>query len=339
MPVYNGAKYLRETIESVQQQTLTDWELIAVDDGSTDNSWDILQQMSQDDPRIKPHRLERNSGHRTASNRAFQLCTGRFVARTDQDDLSLPDRFARQVKYLEEHPEVGMVASGHYRLFPDGRTTEIHKVRSRIAVRWGLLFDSAYCHSTFMFRRELVDKGNVYRYAPSAYDYDISARVARESKIDAISDPLVMYRIHSQGLATTDKHNMTVAALAVSAREIRRLIRPTRLTREMFCALHRLCKLGTATEKDVEFIPCLRRLMLSFQIETGASDIEMRSLAKRVIAISIRSGSFSVIQAFFRLDPSAVSNALLQRGNREARKLVISAVRRLSRHPWLASKN
>ena len=97
MPVFDGAAYLDETLESLRAQTLADWELVAVDDCSRDASWEILQRHAARDPRIRPHRHERNRGHRAASNTAFALARGRYVARTDQDDLSLPRRLELQV--------------------------------------------------------------------------------------------------------------------------------------------------------------------------------------------------------------------------------------------------
>lgn len=311
MPVFNGAQYLAETIQSICEQTLKDWELVAVDDCSTDESWKILQSAARSDSRIKVVRHEVNKGHRASSNLAFELARGHYVARTDQDDLSMPERLERQVDFLVRHPWVGLVGSGHYRLYPDGRRLAIRKSASPIQVRWSLLFDNVYCHSTFMFRREFVQEANFYRYAPSAYDYEVMARLAHETQIGGIPEPLVCYRIHSTGLASTDKKNMIVAAMAISSREIRRLLYPQRLTRETFCALRRL---GTGIDvctTDLRYLPDLLGLISAFQSYTNASDEETNRIWRRVYRRLVAGVPTRFSGPLVALDPVSYAGNLL----------------------------
>lgn len=119
MPTYNAAPYLRAAIDSVLAQTFTDWELIVVDDGSQDETPEILAGF--DDPRIKMRRLAVHSGRAAARNAGLDLVTGRYVAMCDSDDISLPHRFATQVAFLDAHPGID-VLSGHMMIF-DERST------------------------------------------------------------------------------------------------------------------------------------------------------------------------------------------------------------------------
>src|SRR5580700_1874042 len=107
MSVYNGERFIREAIDSVLSQTLRDWELIVVDDASTDSTRDILVEYR--DPRIRLLRNETNQKQAVCSNRGIAVASGRYIARLDADDVSLPSRLADQVSYLDAHPEVAMV--------------------------------------------------------------------------------------------------------------------------------------------------------------------------------------------------------------------------------------
>ena len=331
MPVYNGARYLSETINSIRAQTLTDWELIVVDDASSDQSREILETYAGMDSRILVFRHEYNKGHRAASNFAFSLARGRYVARTDQDDISLPRRLEIQARYLDANPAVGLVASGHYRLFPDGRKLAIRKGADPVSVRWGLLFDNVYCHSTFMFRSQFVTGPNPYRHAPSAYDYEICARLAWQTQIRAIAEPLVCYRIHSAGLATTDRSNMLTAALAISSRELRRVLGPGELDRAAYCALRRLATGQHVTSAELKYLPKFRKLLRSFQEEVGATDSEM----KRIWRLTLRRlVAHLPLEASVRLwmeDPVGVGDSLLTKLHRglirPARKRLVSTIR------------
>ena len=104
MPVFNGAAHLELTVRSLLRQSLADFELIAVDDGSTDESWAILEAFAERDARVQPHRLARNAGHAVASNTAIERSRGQFIARLDQDDLFLSDRLKVAVETMEASP-------------------------------------------------------------------------------------------------------------------------------------------------------------------------------------------------------------------------------------------
>jgi glycosyltransferase involved in cell wall biosynthesis len=118
-PVYNAARWLQETFESVRSQTLTDWEMICVDDGSTDGSLAILEKASAEDPRFRVMRMPSNGGPSEARNLALSAARGRFIAFLDADDLWLPEKLARCVEWMTEH-RFGFIYHDYRHLSNDG---------------------------------------------------------------------------------------------------------------------------------------------------------------------------------------------------------------------------
>src|SRR3990167_2794091 len=106
MPVYNAGEFLVDAIESIRNQTYTNWELIAVNDGSTDRSLSILKRYARRDKRIKIINLSPNKGLATALNAGLTRAKGFYFARMDADDISMPKRFEKQVEYIDSHPGI-----------------------------------------------------------------------------------------------------------------------------------------------------------------------------------------------------------------------------------------
>ena len=117
-PVYNAAPWLRETLASVRAQTLTDWEQILVDDGSSDNSVAIAEAAAKQDARFRLIRTPQNMGPSSARNLAIEAARGRFIAFLDADDYWEPHKLSRQLDLLERHPEVGLTAARYYEETP-----------------------------------------------------------------------------------------------------------------------------------------------------------------------------------------------------------------------------
>lgn len=121
MTVYNAATYLVEALDSLVSQTYPYLEFIVVDDGSTDSSWKIIQKYSKSDPRFRIYQLKKNSGCSIASNFAFAKTKGKYIARLDADDIAYPDRFQKQVAFLESHPQVVMLGGQCDIISEDGK--------------------------------------------------------------------------------------------------------------------------------------------------------------------------------------------------------------------------
>lgn len=112
MPVYNGAKYLEQTVGFLLASDFKDFEFVIIDDGSTDDSWEKLEELALTDGRIKLYKNEKNMGIVKTRNRGFELARGQYIAPMDQDDWSLPNRLSLEVNYLDEHKDVDIVDVG-----------------------------------------------------------------------------------------------------------------------------------------------------------------------------------------------------------------------------------
>ena len=179
LPVYNGAAYLQAAIDSVLAQTFTDFEVIIIDDGSADATPQILAAFT--DPRIKSVRQD-NAGLVTALNRGIALAQGRYLARQDHDDLSLPTRFEKQVAFLDAHPDHALLGT-RSQIWrgedPTGRGHD-HAVDDA-SLRFDLLFDSPFVHSSVMMRTDAVRAAGGYSRDPAHQppeDYELWSRLS-----------------------------------------------------------------------------------------------------------------------------------------------------------------
>lgn len=195
MPVYNGEEHLREAIESILAQTFEDFEFLIVNDGSTDRSAEVIGAYR--DPRIRLVHNEANSGLIATLNRGLELAAGEFICRMDQDDISLPERIARQTAFMESHPEIG-ACGAWFRKFGTGRGKVVRWQTDPAGIRCGLLFDSMLGHPTVMLRQESLAKYDLY-YDPAyknAEDYALWTKVAEHCDLANLGEVLLLYRVH-----------------------------------------------------------------------------------------------------------------------------------------------
>lgn len=197
MPAYNAEKYLREAIDSILGQTFTDFEFIIVNDGSTDRTKEII--FSYSDPRIVYIENEYNLGICVTLNRGIDAAHGRYIARMDSDDISLPDRFERQVAYLDIHPEIGVLGSLVVRISDDGTTidcppSEINPYECRAS----LLFSTCLAHPAAMLRTSILKKYklNYDDYFRGMEDFHLWWKMSHYTQITNIEEVLLKYRIH-----------------------------------------------------------------------------------------------------------------------------------------------
>jgi glycosyltransferase involved in cell wall biosynthesis len=181
MPTYNGEKFLRPAIESILNQTLADFELIVIDDASTDSTPRIPVEFKDD--RIRLFRNDCNLGIAGATNRGLAVARGEYVALQDHDDVSLPHRLQTQVDYLGAHPKIALVGSAATRI--DERDAVLDTVvepSDELDLKWELLFGCRFRHMTLMVRRRAILEIGGYCQDASfrfATDYDMLSRAAR----------------------------------------------------------------------------------------------------------------------------------------------------------------
>ncbi len=201
MTVYNGEKYLRETIESVLTQTFPDFELIIINDGSTDGTPAIILEFN--DPRIVCHH-QPNAGTCKASNKGLSMAKGKYVARIDADDLCLPDRIARQFEFLEMNPDYVLCASRVRITDADGNyiyTPELPEDDEQ--VRAFMDHSNPFAHSATFFRKEIADRvGGYYEPVNSNFeDFIFLFQLTRYGKAYIFQQPLVSYRLLTGSLS------------------------------------------------------------------------------------------------------------------------------------------
>ena len=215
MAAYNGADLIGATLDSLWAQTFADFEVIVVDDCSTDDTLDVLRACN--DPRLLVIAAEQNVGPVRSRNRAFAAVRGRYIAGLDQDDICLPARFARQVAYLNAHPDVVLLGAAAA-ILEDGIVTSSIKspVTTPRLIEWLLYIENPLVWSTVMVRRDAVPAGDFTR--PDilyAEDFDLYHRMSRIGGIARLDDPLLLYRKHGSGASKRYADTMQASATRV----------------------------------------------------------------------------------------------------------------------------
>jgi glycosyltransferase involved in cell wall biosynthesis len=198
MPFYNAAPYLAEAVQSMLDQTFSDFELILINDGSTDNSEQVIRGFN--DPRIKYIRNEGNKGLVYSLNKGLDEARGVFIARMDGDDISLPERLQKQVQYLKAHPEADLLATTVQLINEKGQHTGYWK-EDRDNINPAHIYEflpvnNCIAHPSVLARAEKI-KSLRYREAQGqAEDYDLWLRwIAAGKTIHKLNEELVKHRI------------------------------------------------------------------------------------------------------------------------------------------------
>jgi hypothetical protein len=205
MAVYNGEPFLAAAIDSILSQTCRDFELIIVDDGSTDGTARILA--SYDDPRLVLLRNPTNLRQTRSLNRGLALARGRFVARHDADDRSHPSRFQRQIEALLADQELALLGTAYEVIDDTGHVLEVVKPpcddqKLKQALEKGNIF----CHGSVMMRRATVQRVGGYNEAfPVTQDYDLWLRISDRHKIGNLEVPLYQFRFYSQTVSRNSR--------------------------------------------------------------------------------------------------------------------------------------
>jgi glycosyltransferase involved in cell wall biosynthesis len=232
MPVYNGEKFLKEAIESILNQTFTDFEFIIINDGSKDNSLSIIEEYKQKDSRIKIID-QKNLGIIKALNNGLKISKGKYIVRMDADDISLSDRIEKQLAYLKKEnaylcgtwahviDKNGVINTKKEFNYPPKTWTE----NKLSMIKW-----NPFIHPSVLFKRELYEKekdknGNLYKNYKHIEDYELWTRINPKYKSVNIQEYLLNYRIHNNQITNRNKIIMDIKAIEIRLLAIFRLIK------------------------------------------------------------------------------------------------------------------
>ncbi len=184
MSVFNGEKYLKESVESILNQTYKDFEFIIVDDGSFDRTSEILKDYIKRDPRIKIITNEKNIGLTKSLNKAIKMAQGEYIARQDADDISSPQRLEKQIEFLENHPEIKILGTFGYLIAQESKILgkEIVPISFQ-AIKKTLIKRNPFIHTSIMVKRETIDRmGGYNENFKTVQDYELWFRILRIAK-------------------------------------------------------------------------------------------------------------------------------------------------------------
>ena len=223
--VSNVQRFLAEAVESILSQTFKDFEYVIVDFGSTDNSTEIASKYAAVDGRIRFHRIAPCSLTQ-ARNAACSIAQGRYIAVMDADDVSMSDRLALQVEFMEKHPGIALLGALADSIRADGQPLAFRNHRppsEHDEIRAALEDDTPFCASTVLFNREAFTAVGGYRLALSqSEDYDLWCRISEHYQCASLQRVVLKYRFHSQQLSLRKQRDQTLCSLAVRASAILR---------------------------------------------------------------------------------------------------------------------
>jgi len=209
MPTYNRALTIGMAIESILNQTYSDWELLVVDNGSTDNTAEIVAGFVGKDSRVKYYNVEKskNPGIADYLNFGIEKALGQYIARLDDDDEWYdPDKLKKQVAFLENNSEYVLVGGGAIMI--DGNRKELYRFFKREKdnkIRNNALYANPFCHNTVLFRKELARKLGGYRYFRFVEDWDLWLRMGKEGKLYNFQEYFSLYLNAGQNLSISNQ--------------------------------------------------------------------------------------------------------------------------------------
>ena len=222
--VYNGEKYLAETLDSLLDQTLANWECWIVDDGSTDSTLVIINDYCAKDSRFNIIKTEGGNGPYVCANIAIPFCRGEFIARIDADDIALPERLRTQSDLMIDHPQVNLCRSYFYYLNSKGHLTQKDFETDLLFLKWQIIFRNRLVHSTMMIRKSWFIECGMYPPKRLAQDWYLWVEALSQDCLHIIRQPLVKWRMHEQSITKNESGHQLRLGAEVSERAVKLVI-------------------------------------------------------------------------------------------------------------------
>lgn len=216
MSVYNGEPFLGEAIDGILNQSHENFEFIVIDDGSTDGSGERLMAAAQKDSRVLFLENNESMGLTRSLNIGLSKATGRFIARQDADDISLPTRLTKQVAFLEKHPEVGVLGSGYEDVDSQGQTLSVNlPPKEHFEIVWHLCIGAnVIAHPSAIFRADLLKANGGYDESfKRSQDYALWGSLLHKTKFANLEEVLIKRRVHPDQISTAASEKQSESSL------------------------------------------------------------------------------------------------------------------------------
>jgi glycosyltransferase involved in cell wall biosynthesis len=222
LPIYNGARYLPEALDSVLAQVFKSWELLALDDGSDDDTPAILEAYAAREPRLHVHRLP-HRGLIETLNHGLDLAQSKYIARLDADDRMHRYRLEYQVRFMLDNPAVGICGSAYQVIDEDGQPGDVGRMPLHDAeCRWQALFHSPFAHPTVLLRRAIIEQRHL-RYDPDwqlVEDFDLWLRFLDAAPGCNLQQALLDYRVHAASVSSAGENEQQAQAARLCVRSL-----------------------------------------------------------------------------------------------------------------------
>jgi len=350
MAAYNAERYVDQAIESLLAQTYQNWELIVVDDGSTDSTPIRLQAWAERDSRIRFYRNNHNLGIGPTRQRALDLARGTYAAILDSDDIALPEWLAARVDHLDHHPEVVVVSGSRIVIDESGkRVCVIHEGGSPEVLHWRLLFGNPVSQPSCMFR--VAEAGQVGGYITEPYleDWDLFVKLSELGQIEHVNVALMMYRVHPSKASLrigTNRELLEPVATRIMCRTVKSatgLTVPTELVWYLFRGRYVFRGNRRESQRALDFVLQAHRAFAE-ENNLGSQSTAVGATAIEDAVNVLRCGGWSPLQAVKALASiiscAGISTLLSPVGSRGAIKLLLAPVRQArSCAAWLNLKS
>lgn len=309
MSTYNEEKYIETSLKSLLNQTFEDFEIIIVDDASTDSTRKLIQGL--EDERIHLICNEENQGLTKNLNKALKYAKGKYIARMDGDDIALPKRFEKQYKYMEKHSDT-MLVSCYTKSFGDSNLVFVLPDHSEnLKVR--MLVRPVYAHPGFMMRKDLIEAGYQYNEEyQTAQDYEFASRVAQEYKIGLVPEVLLLYRVHKKQISAKAGSQQFTNADKIRRRQLERLgVQLTQYEWEDYQSLVKEAKVNSLEDFNRVYEIIQKMLKINEKTKIYDSKIMEKTLKQMLYTWVIRNKNVKYILAFPKLCRYQLKDMLL----------------------------
>jgi glycosyltransferase involved in cell wall biosynthesis len=300
LPVYNCEQYILESVQSVLNQSFFDFELLIIDDCSTDNTLAIINEFK--DSRIKLILKEKNTGYTDSLNYAISIAKGQYIARMDGDDICLPNRFEKQVAFLDENPKIILCGSAIQII---GTSTILRHPTIYEDIKIKLCFGNSFYHPSVMGRIEVFQANPYDKTYEPAEDYDLWTRIAFQGELANLEEVLLWYRVHENQVSTAKSEYQTTVGYASQYR----MFKPLNLNYDesIYKIMHKTFKLQEQYitldfENSLLFLDALLKANYELQVyDKTLFYHKIQSIKLNFLRVYFKRGDINVFKMFMYL--------------------------------------